>query len=69
MNQITTVDVSQALARGYCHPENASKTLDPELIECMMLEVMQLIVPEEEKWLFKNKEAYRSVQRGLNEAK
>jgi len=38
--------VRQALARGYCHPENASKELDADLIEAMAQEVVKSLTPE-----------------------
>jgi hypothetical protein len=37
--------VRQALARGYCHPANASKEVDADLIEAMAQEVVQTFTP------------------------
>lgn len=37
--------VRQALARGYCHPENARKELDSELIDAMAKEVVEAFSP------------------------
>jgi hypothetical protein len=38
--------VRQALARGYCHPDNASKELDSKLIEAMTEEVVKTLTPD-----------------------
>jgi hypothetical protein len=38
--------VRQALARGYCHPENSSKELDAKLIEAMAQEVVKTLTSE-----------------------
>ena len=37
--------IRQALARGYCHPENEKKVLDPDLIEAMTHEVLESFSP------------------------
>jgi hypothetical protein len=37
--------VRQALARGYCHPENSHKELDANLIEAMAKEVIESFTP------------------------
>lgn len=37
--------VRQALARGYCHPDNANKELDAKLIEAMAEEVVKSLTP------------------------
>ena len=34
--------VLQALARGYCSPENSGKTVDPDLIKAMAKEIVPL---------------------------
>lgn len=36
------VEISQALARGYCHKNNSHKVVDPILIEAMVDELMKL---------------------------
>jgi hypothetical protein len=38
--------VRQALARGYCHPDNSHKELDAKLIEAMAQEVVKSLTPE-----------------------
>lgn len=42
--------IRQALARGYCTPENEKKILDPVLIEAMTVEVLKSVgfIPAEE---------------------
>ncbi|MDP2363758.1 MAG: hypothetical protein Q8M94_08315 [Ignavibacteria bacterium] len=37
--------IRQALARGYCSPENEQKVLDPVLIEAMTRELLELFTP------------------------
>lgn len=37
--------IRQALARGYCSPENEQKVLDPDLIEAMTRELLELFTP------------------------
>jgi hypothetical protein len=37
--------IIQALARGYCSPENEQKVLDPVLIEAMTKELMESFTP------------------------
>ena len=39
--------VRHAIARGYCHPDNAAKVLDPVLIEAMVKEVVATFTPVE----------------------
>jgi hypothetical protein len=41
--------IKQAIARGYCSPENSGKTVDPVLIEAIAVEVMVEIEPILEK--------------------
>ena len=36
-------EILEAVARGYCHPENASKTLDPELCQAIHDEIVDLL--------------------------
>jgi hypothetical protein len=38
--------IRQAIARGYCHPENAAKELDAVLIEAMVQEVVAALPPK-----------------------
>lgn len=38
--------VRQALARGYCHPDNSHKELDAKLIEAMTQEVVKSLTPD-----------------------
>ena len=38
--------VRQALARGYCHPDNANKELDAALIDAMAQEVIKTLTPD-----------------------
>ena len=37
--------IREALARGYCSPENEHKILDPVLIEAMTRELLQSFTP------------------------
>lgn len=37
--------IRQALARGYCSKENEHKILDPDLIEAMTRELLDLFIP------------------------
>ena len=37
--------VLQALARGYCHPENSGKIVDPDLIKAMAKEIIESFSP------------------------
>ena len=37
--------IREALARGYCSPENEHKILDPILIEAMTRELLQSFTP------------------------
>lgn len=37
--------VLQALARGYCHPENSGKVVDPDLIKAMAKEIIESFSP------------------------
>lgn len=39
--------IRQALARGYCHPDNANKELDAKLIEAMTSEVVKALAPKD----------------------
>ena len=39
--------IREALARGYCSPENEHKILDPVLIEAMTRELLQSFTPAE----------------------
>ena len=39
--------VRQAIARGYCHPDNSTKEIDPVLIEAMVQEVVKTLTPAE----------------------
>jgi hypothetical protein len=40
--------VRQALARGYCHPDNSHKELDAALIDAMAAEVVKAFTPVKE---------------------
>lgn len=40
--QQTKVQISGALARGYCSEKNKNKVVDPELIESMVEEILKL---------------------------
>jgi hypothetical protein len=37
--------ITQALARGYCHPKNSAKEVDADLIEAMVKEVVESLTP------------------------
>lgn len=37
--------IREALARGYCSPVNERKILDPDLIEAMTQELLELFTP------------------------
>ena len=37
--------VLQALARGYCSPENSGKIVDPDLIQAMAKEIIEAFSP------------------------
>ena len=37
--------IREALARGYCSPENKHKTLDPVLLEAMTRELLESFTP------------------------
>ena len=37
--------IREALARGYCHPENENKILDPDLINAMADELLKSFSP------------------------
>jgi len=41
--------VLQALARGYCSPENSGKTVDPDLIKAMAKEIIESFSPSRER--------------------
>ena len=43
--------VLQALARGYCHPENSGKTVDPDLIKAMAQEIIESFSPRPDQEL------------------
>jgi len=47
--------VLQALARGYCSPENSGKTVDPELIKAMAKEIIESFSPRPDQWLKEGK--------------
>lgn len=38
--------VTQAAARGYCHPENASKEVDAALLKAIVEEIVKAISPD-----------------------
>lgn len=40
--------IMQALARGYGHPENSDKSLDPDLIMAMTKELIEFFQPTKE---------------------
>ena len=40
--------VLQALARGYGHPENSGKVVDPDLIKAMAKEIIESFSPSRE---------------------
>lgn len=42
-----TAQIRGALARGYCHPNNADKVLDSDLIEAMAAELLTLLRTDE----------------------
>ena len=39
--------VRQAVARGWCHPANASKEMDADLVEAIVAEVVKTFTPTE----------------------
>ncbi len=43
--------VLQALARGYCHPENSGKVVDPDLIKAMAKEIIESFSPRPDQEL------------------
>lgn len=45
MNMDMETQIKEALARGYCSPENEHKILDPVLIEAMTRELLQSFTP------------------------
>lgn len=47
-NELMTIEnrIRQALARGYCHPDNSHKELDAKLIEVMTQEVVKSLETE-----------------------
>jgi hypothetical protein len=42
--------IQGAMARGYCHPKNERKVLDPDLIHAMAVEVVEEVVRRRDDW-------------------
>jgi hypothetical protein len=54
------IRLREALARGYCSPDNADKVLDPVLIDAMVKQVVAEITPGIDR-LTKEKTLLRTV--------
>lgn len=37
--------IKEAVARGYCHPKNCEKIVDPDLLKAIVAEIMKSIQP------------------------
>lgn len=40
-------EISQAVARGWCHPSNSAKTMDLDLVRAITQEVLSVICVED----------------------
>lgn len=66
MSAIKTVDSRGRLVLG---PEYAGRTMIVDIREGQILLTPAVVIPEQEVWLYRNKEALASVQRGLKQAR
>lgn len=66
MSTTKTVDSRGRLVLG---PEYAGRTMIVDIREGQILLTPAVVIPEQEVWLYRNKEALASVQRGLKQAR